>query len=50
MVKKKLSDTDFPIAEDRQDSGGRISLVVILGIAVFLCLCVIPAAGLIMLT
>lgn len=42
MQPKKVSDTDFPIAEDRQEVGGRISLVVVVGIGVFLCLCLLP--------
>ncbi len=42
MQPKKVSDTDFPIAEDRHEVSGRISLVVVVGIGVFLCLCLLP--------
>ncbi|MBZ0308964.1 MAG: hypothetical protein K8I82_23065 [Anaerolineae bacterium] len=47
MRPKKISDTDFPIAEDRQ-VGGRISLVVVIGIGVFLCLCLVPIIAIIL--
>ncbi len=44
---KRLSDTDFPVMEDRHDTGNRVSLVVVIGVLVFICLCLVPAAAII---